>query len=401
MKFRPIDKSSNRVHSFHKGLFMYCPRPLFPPALTLLACLHISGQLVTSVRSGVVHFSEGSVFIDDHALDQKFGTFPSIKEGSTLRTEEGRAEVLLTPGVLLRIDENSSIRMISSAIKDTRVDFVGGSIILDSVDASGDGAVVITYKDSQVRFPKRGVYRMDSEPPVLQAYQGEAEVSRDGKPSSVDPAHLFFFSLGLQTQKFGDGADDDFYQWSKDRSEFISADNRSAAQSAGDPGQMDSGVTGTRDPDVYLGTPSYGGIGMPTYGGLGGTLPFDYSLSYSNVPFGMGVWNMYSIYFVYLPRYHRWPVHSPGPGRTSLPGLPRPGLPHYPGIPRYPGLPPTRIGISHPSPIGASIIGPRSVPRVGAIAPRYSHPSPVGLPRVGAPRMGAPGIGHAPSIGHR
>jgi hypothetical protein len=373
---------------------MYCPRLLLPPALTLLACFHVCGQLVTSVRSGVVHFSEGSVFLDDHALDQKFGTFPTIKEGSTLRTEEGRAEVLLTPGVLLRIDENSSIRMTSNAIKNTRIEFVEGSIILDSLDASGDNTVLITYKDSQMRFPKKGVYRMDSEPPVLQAYNGEAEVTRDGKPVAVDPSHLFFFSLGLETQKFGDGADDDFYQWSKDRSEFISADNRSAAQSAGDPGQMDTDQTVTRDPDLYLGTPSYGGIGTPTYGGLGGTLPPDYSLSYSNVPFGMGVWNMYSIYFVYLPRYHRWPVGAPGRGGTPLPGLP-----HYPG-PRYPGLPPTRIGISRPSPIGGPT-GPRGVPRVGTIAPRYSHPSPVGLPRVGAPRIGAPAIGHAPSMGRR
>ena len=106
---------------------------------------------------------------------------------------------------------------------------------------------------------------MDASPPVLQAYNGEAEVMRDGKPSSVDPAHLYFFSLGLVTQKFGEGADDEFYQWSKDRSEFISADNRSAAQSTADPGQFDGGQTPTRDPDLYLGMPSYGGTVASTY----------------------------------------------------------------------------------------------------------------------------------------
>jgi hypothetical protein len=384
---------------------MHFPRSLFPSALALLASFHVSGQLVTSVRSGVVHFSEGSVFIDDHAVDQKFGTFPSTKEGSTLRTEEGRAEVLLTPGVLLRIDQNSSIRMISTAIKDTRLEFLGGSVILDSQDASGDGAVLISYKDSQIRFPKKGVYRMDSEPPVLQVYNGEADVIRDGKSMAVDPTHLFFFSLALQTQKFGDGADDDFYQWSKDRSDFISADNQSAALSAADPGQMDSGQTPARDPDVYLGMPGYGGLGIPSYGAQGGTLGFDYSLSYSNAPFGMGVWNMYSIYFIYLPRYHRWPVGSPSgikthSGLPQSPGLPRhPGLPHYPGW--HPGLPPTRIGISRPSPI-APVYGLRGVPRVGTVAPRYApHPSPLALPSVGAGRLGAPGMGRAPAIGHR
>jgi hypothetical protein len=382
---------------------MRCLRVLFPFTLTFLACLPVSGQLVVSVHSGVVHFSEGSVFIDEHPLDQKLGTFASVKEGSTLRTEEGRAEVLLTPGVFLRIDENSSIRMISNAIKDTRVEFVGGSVIVDSLDASADSAAVITYKDCQIRFPQKGVYRMDSEPPVLQVYNGGAEVTHDGKPSSVDTSHLFFFTLGLVTQKFGEGADDEFYQWSKDRSDFISADNRSAAQSAGDPGQMDSGQSVARDPDLYLGTPIYGGLGTPIYGGLGtpgygglgSTFPLDYNLSYSNVPFGMGVWNMYSIYFIYLPRYRHWPGRAPWPVGT-----------------RYPGLSPNRTGISHGLGIGSPGFVPRTVPRVGTVprlgtvprvgtaAPGYSHPGAAGLPRGGVTHVGPPAIGHA-AIGHR
>jgi hypothetical protein len=375
---------------------MHCLRVLLLSSLSLLACLHVSGQLVVSVHSGVIHFSEGSVFVDDRPLEQKFGTFPSIKEGSTLRTEEGRAEVLLTPGVFLRIDENSSIRMISNAIKDTRVEFLQGSAILDSLDASADSAVVIAYKDCQIRFPQKGIYRMDSSPPVLQVYNGEAEVTREGKPSSVDAAHLFFFSLGLVTQKFGEGADDDFYQWSKGRSDFISADNRSAAQSAADPGQMDNGQAVGRDPNLYLGTPIYGGVGTPGYGGASGTFPLDYNFSYSNLPFGMGVWNIYSIYFIYLPRYHHWPVRSPLPGRTP-----------------YPGLTPTRIGISRPTGIGAPSF-PR-VPRIGtgtarpiySRTPIYSRPPAVALPRSGVthiapPSMGHPSvIGHAPAIGHR
>lgn len=367
---------------------MRCLRVLFPSTLTLafLACFPVSGQLVVSVHSGVVHFSEGSVFIDDRPLDQKLGTFASVKEGSTLRTEEGRAEVLLTPGVFLRIDENSSIRMISNAIKDTRVEFVGGSIIVDSVDATADNSVVVTYKDCQIRFPQKGVYRMDSEPPVLQVYNGGAEVTHDGKPAAVDASHLFFFSLGLVTQKFGEGADDEFYQWSKDRSDFISADNRSAAQSAGDPGQMDSGQGVGRDPDLYLGSPIYGGLGTPGYGGLSSTFPLNYSPFYSNVPFGMGVWNMYSIYYIYLPRYRHWPGHAPWPVGT-----------------RRPGLSPTGIGISHGGlGIGSPGFVPRTLPRVGAPAPGYSHPSAAGVPRAGGgvTHVGAPVVGHA-AIGHR
>ncbi len=352
---------------------MCLSRRLFAFILTSVFCLPGLAQLVISIHSGVIHFSEGAVFIDDQPLEQKFGTFPAIKEGSILRTEQGRAEILLTPGVFLRIDENTSVRMISSALKDTRLELLQGSAILDSLNRTADNTIVIVFKASQIRFPEKGVYRMDSEPPVLQVYNGQAEVTREGKPSLVDSSHLFFFSLGLETQKYGEGDDDDFFQWSNERSQFISADNRAAAQSTADPGQMDSDP-GARDPNVYLGSPG------PSYGGIVSPVPLDSSFLYLNAPFGPGIWNMYTAYFIYLPRYSRLPTrplspaHSPWPVRT-----------------RYPGLPPTRITLPRRSPVGTSTFAPRPVPRTTTVAPRYYSPTPA-APRVGAVHVGAPGI---------
>jgi len=346
---------------------MRVPRVLCPPILTLLASLQLPAQMVVSVHSGVLHFSEGQVFINDVPVEQKLGTFPTLKEGSTLRTQEGRAELLLTPGVFLRMDENSSIRMVSTALKDTRVDFLEGSVIVDSLEATADDSVLITFKDNRIRFPQKGVYRLDSEPPLLQAYNGEAEVTHEGKPSLVDPSHLFFFSLGLTTQKFGEGADDDFSRWSKDRSDFISADNRAAAQSAGDPADPDAADALTRDPGLYLGSPSDGGT--PDYDALNGGTFWPYnSLMYSNVPFGIGASNLFATYFVYVPLYLR--------GRSP-----------YPVRLRYPGVPPTHIGTS---PVGRTvypIITPRPI-----TVPRIS-PARVGTvtsPHVGVTHIGAP-----------
>ena len=50
----------------------------------------------------------------------KFAEFPDVKNGQTLAAEDGRAEVLLTPGVILRIAENSSFQMVSNSRSDTR-----------------------------------------------------------------------------------------------------------------------------------------------------------------------------------------------------------------------------------------------------------------------------------------
>ncbi len=110
-------------------------RLLLPSVLALLASLPGYAQSVLSVRSGVVNYFEGSAFLDGQPLAEKFGTFPAIKEGSTLRTEHGRAEVLLTPGVFLRIDQNTALRMISTSLSDTRAELLNGSAILDSLQA--------------------------------------------------------------------------------------------------------------------------------------------------------------------------------------------------------------------------------------------------------------------------
>src|SRR5215467_9360195 len=90
------------------------------------------GQSIISTHSGVVYFFDGSVFVGYQRLEQKFGRFPEIGEGRELRTEHGRAEVLFTPGVFLRIGEGSAIRMLSSKFSDTRLELLDGSVILEA-----------------------------------------------------------------------------------------------------------------------------------------------------------------------------------------------------------------------------------------------------------------------------
>src|ERR1700691_2469784 len=105
----------------------------FFPYVSLLP--HALGQSDIAARSGLVSCCEGVVFLDGQPLARKSGTFARMKEGSTLLTESGRAEVLLTPDTYLRIGEGSSIRMISSDIDATQVELLSGSSLLDSARA--------------------------------------------------------------------------------------------------------------------------------------------------------------------------------------------------------------------------------------------------------------------------
>src|SRR5581483_2144332 len=144
-----------------------------------------AAQAVVSVRAGVVNFFEGSVLLDGQQIEPKNGKFYDIKEGSSLWTDNGRAEVMLTPGVFLRVGEESAIRMVSTRLTDARVDFKGGEIALEVTKAATlSGGVMpdrVLYRSYEISFAKAGRYRFTSEPPQLLVHTGEAHVALNGK----------------------------------------------------------------------------------------------------------------------------------------------------------------------------------------------------------------------------
>jgi len=100
-------------------------------SLCVLSAGSALAQYVISTHSGVIQYVEGRAYLGDKPVEPKFGQFPDIKENQEFRTEEGRAEVLLTPGVFLRMGENSAIRMLSTHLTDTRVEVLSGSAVVE------------------------------------------------------------------------------------------------------------------------------------------------------------------------------------------------------------------------------------------------------------------------------
>src|ERR1700731_2611898 len=88
-------------------------------------------QSVISAHSGLIHYVEGRVLLDGKPVEVSLTAFPEVKQGMELRSEDGRAEVLLNPGVFLRLAENSSIRMVSNKLDDSRVEFLSGSAVIE------------------------------------------------------------------------------------------------------------------------------------------------------------------------------------------------------------------------------------------------------------------------------
>jgi len=245
----------------------------------------VSAQQVISAKSGIIHYVEGRVFLNDQLIESKFGAFPDVKENQQVRTEQGRVEILLTPGVFLRLGENSAIRMITNRLIDTRVDFLSGEALVEADEILKDNGVTIVYKDYSVQLQKKGVYRFDADTARLRVYEGDAVVEVNGKTEQVKDGHALNMDGGVQVASFDKKKDvDDLYVWGAHRSEYISMANVSAAKTVADSGSYYGASSWYFNPyyNMYTFLPGFG------YG-LG------YGMGYYN-PFGYTFWSPYNVY---------------------------------------------------------------------------------------------------------
>ena len=334
-----------------------------PATLALGVWLPAFGQSVISTHSGVVYFFEGSVFIGDQPLQQKFGRFPDIGEGGKLRTEQGRAEVLLTPGVMLRVAENSSIRMLSTSLADTRVELLGGSAILESNEPRSDNSVTLIHKNWQARIPREGVFRIDSDPALVTVYRGEVKVSAgENSEVAVKQGQNLPLASVLVSEPAELALSDPFKTWAMSRSQAVSSDNATAAGILDDP---------TQSTDAGLAA----GVG----GGGFSYFPPSIVPGLSS-PYGVSFWSPFQagLSSMYFPTY-LYGLYGYG----SL-------FPAWPGAIRRPIIvAPSRISI--PSAIsGPSRTGYTSPGSVIAPRPPTAYPSGIGTPRTTAPHTAAP-----------
>jgi hypothetical protein len=308
-------------------------------AAFIVVVLPVGAQSVISTHSGLIHFFEGAVYLGDQSLESHLGRFPTVPQGGELRTAEGRAEVLLTPGVFLRMGDRSAIRMVANDLADTQVELETGSVIVDSGEPNLNTSVTLIYKNWRIHFLQKGVYRIDADPPHLWVRQGQAQVfsAVDKQPVSVEQGMSLAFAGVLVPEQASGQSNDALSEWSKGRGESITADNTITAQLDGDP------AAGTAGSDGFT---YYPFLGL--------------------APVGLSPLSSYSSYF---PRQ---------PGFSSI---------YLPGYSYRPPL----FGIVGLGPVGRRFPpSPLLLPRVGG-APGAGRITP--LPRLPAAR---PGITHAP-----
>jgi hypothetical protein len=201
-------------------------KPLAALALAAIAVPSATAQSVISARSGLIHFFEGDVYVAGQRLETHEGRFESISDGAEIRTEQGRAEVLLNPGVFLRIGEQSKVRMLDSDIMNTRLELLSGSAAIDCTQGAPGPSLTLLVGQRNMRFLNEGLYRVEAEPPILRVRAGKAEVgSGDQQSVAVEQGMSLRLEAAAAPEPSPQDLKDSLSDWSIARRQSITAEN--------------------------------------------------------------------------------------------------------------------------------------------------------------------------------
>jgi hypothetical protein len=179
-----------------------------------------AAQVAISTHSGLVQFTLGSVFLGEKPLKKTATNLVEMKNGDVLRTgADGDAEVLLTPGVFLRLGNNASVRMDSNLLSNTRVTLLSGSAMVECNELLEGNAIAFTVGSYPVELRKKGLYRLDAEPPGVATLKGEAFIAGNSNVTVKQGKFVALNTAVAEPEKFKVNKKDDLYAFSKARSE--------------------------------------------------------------------------------------------------------------------------------------------------------------------------------------
>lgn len=183
---------------------------------------------VISAKAGLIHYTEGSVYLDEKEVVRQNAKFAEMKKDSVLRTGEGRAEVLLAPGSFVRLPEQAGIKMIDTSLTAPRFEVIDGSVMIEAAELDKTMSITIAAGASTLTIRKSGIFRIDMKPaPAVRVFEGELTVENSGKSAAVKEGRQMALNTGGEfvLAKFDNTVGDELYRWSKRRSGYVSMAN--------------------------------------------------------------------------------------------------------------------------------------------------------------------------------
>ncbi len=401
--FRNIARRKKCFPSTHRLGLSRTDLTILSFLLILLLSVAVYARADDQIRAVRLSNVVGSVQIlagTETQFSQAYPNMPLL-QGSTLKTgEDGRAEVQLEDGSMIRLTPNSSAAMTvlgrdSQGNTKTEVDLLSGLSYVE-MKGTANHRFVVHFNGNEVISPAPVKFRvnLDGNPVEFAVLDGSAHLS-NGTAYAVDvhANETVRFDPGDSTRYFlAQGIDPDSWdQWNVDRDQAM---GQMAAQETREAiGSGNAGAAGVSDLDYYgnwyssnngtsfwvpdgagAGWDPYGSGYWGYYGGAGGYVWIS-GYPWGWLPYRCGTWNYFNSFnsWGWIPAgtcwsgYNGWNNWYPYSGIGNLP-------------PRYHLLPRPTNPIVHPLPGG----GMRPLKASSLIAVDRGPEATTLTPRVGA-----------------
>jgi len=184
----------------------------------LTAACALPQSYTISAKPGVINYVEGNVFVNGKPVSAGAAKAVFVNASDTISTDIGKAEVLLTPGVFLRLGNNTQVRMVSPSLTDTQLEVKAGEAMIEADNIVKDSRITVLTGGGSLQIDRDGLYRIrggsDASVAVL---EGKANFYNGDRKTDLGKGRELFIAEG-KAKKFDTKKDDDLYAWSNVRS---------------------------------------------------------------------------------------------------------------------------------------------------------------------------------------
>jgi len=209
-------------------------RAVWGSAAGILLAVAVAAGQGTNARPGAVNFVEGQVALAGAPLAAGALEAIEVGNGQTLSTEQGRAEVLLTPGAFLRLGDHAAVKMTSASGENPRVELVSGQAVLEVVQL-GTGRLDVIDGQARVTVERAGIYEFHAGQPSVAVIAGKARVVENDRTVELGHGRELTWAGNAAANAVklphGRSADDSLYAWSRQRAQAASDSSVNTAQS--------------------------------------------------------------------------------------------------------------------------------------------------------------------------
>jgi len=183
-------------------------------------------------RPGSINYVEGQASLDGTPLDASCVGILEMAPNQSVTTQAGKVEILLTPGVFLRVADYSTVKMISPDLARTKIEVVQGRALIEGVDIRKENDIEVAMNGSTTTLVKAGLYDFDAARNEVRVFHGTAEVAFENRKFKLEgDEKLALAGEKLKAAHFDPKPfEDEFYRWNGLRSGYLSEASVSAAR---------------------------------------------------------------------------------------------------------------------------------------------------------------------------